>query len=698
MTDIFTNKYKLTLVLLIYLAFSVWVASGLCFVFFGGNFLDAPYEAIYYFWLEMAGEKGERLKLFAATIIPLLPPLAIYFSDRWGNEELYGSASFANKSEIKKAGLYSSSGVILGKSGGRFLVADGTEHVLLAAPTRSGKGVGFIIPNLLTWDESCLVLDMKFENYDSTSNFRRSCGQKIFQFSPGQRNTHRWNVFDLVDKDDPARIDSIHTIAQFICPTPDNSDPMWSTEARNLFIGAVLYLFDTGAKVTLGSVRRFVLDTSSEELESIVVADFEGELDPECRSSFLNFSKMGDKQQGGVRSDLTSSLAIFGNPLVDYATSSTDFDIRSLKREKTTIYLGATPTSLLKFSPLFNLFFQFFIAENTKVLPDEKTDPYKVLLLLDEFPVLGKMDLIKKGIGYFAGYNLRLAVIAQGLSQIEDIYAKTGQRAFLTNFKYRIFYAPNDDEDAQNVSKALGTKTVKNISDSKPSMINIGSGSRSESHSKAGRDLMMPQEVKMLDRSELLLFVESTNPIKTKKVVYFKDGFFKGKYYNLFAKDSTKGRVPLPVPEVTFNGVSSSSFNDVNEDEGLQVVGEDESLSDDEISSLVEQYFAENIEVEAYEDEGESQSEVYNPFGDDENEEPLNDEEINSFVDQYFSERVEIEPYDEAQQLLMAGRVEPVNEYVKSEEGAIDPFSVGLGGTSLSELLTQSKDVEIEEK
>jgi type IV secretion system protein VirD4 len=631
----FSDKLKPVLLLTAYIIVSIWVSGGLCFLFFGGDFLDAHFGAVFDFWEEMGGVKGQRLKVIMAILIPLLPPIAILLSDRWGKEELYGSARFAKSSEVAKAGLHSNTGIILGKDKGRFLVADGTEHVLLAAPTRSGKGVSFIIPNLLTWSDSCLVLDIKFENFEVTSNYRKACGQKVFQFSPGQRNTHRWNVFDLVDKDDPARIDTIQTIAHFICPTsPEASDPMWTTEGRNLLTSIILYLFDIGKKVSFGNVRRFILDSTVEDLDDILTSDFEERLDPETRSGFSNFIQMGDKQRGGVKSELTSSLSIFGNPLVDYATSESDFDIRDLKKEKITIYLGATPTSLLKYSQFFNLFFQFFISENTKVLPDEKTEPYKVLLLLDEFPVLGKMDLIKKGIGYFAGYNLRLAIICQGLAQVEDIYNKTGQRSFLTNFKYKEFYAPNDDEDALSISKALGTKTVKNISDSKPSLISIGSGSRSESHSKASRELMMPQEVKMLDRSELLIFVESTQPIKAKKLVYHQDKFFTGKYYDLFDKDGTASRIYPSVPPVVM-----PSLNKINASSDLELQGEEprnegleegelnglndgeEALSDDQISSLVEQYFFENVDIESYE---ETSDDEYNPFDVDESYEVSN--------------------------------------------------------------------------
>jgi type IV secretion system protein VirD4 len=642
-----------------YILAATWLSSGLCYVFYGGNFIDAEPWAIYYFWQEVHDLPGKRLKVFFAFIIPYLPPLAIIFSDRWSFEELYGSAKFATTKEIKKAALYATLGIILAKRGNNFLIADGTEHVFLAAPTRSGKGVGFVIPNLLAWDGSCIVLDMKFENYDSTANYRKACGHEVYQFSPGQRNTHCFNPFDLVDKDDPIRIDMLQTIASFIIPTPKNADPMWSAEGRNLLISACLYLLDSDEYLTFNKILHFVQTNSVDDIENTLIADHMEELDPVCRANFRTFLDMGDKQQGGVKTEVTGALTMFHNPLVAYATSKSDFDIRDLKKKKISIYLGATPKTLITFSQLYNLFFQFAIALNTERIPDSKTEPHQILMLLDEFPALGEMELIKKGIGYFAGYGIRLAVIAQGESQIEDIYTNTGLRSFLTNFKYKIYYAPNDPKDAESLSSQLGTKTVKNISDSKPSI--VSSGSRSESHSKASRSLMLAQEVRMLSRSKLILLAEAVAPIKAQKIVYFQDQFFKNKFFNVQNKDATPKRVPPPVPAVPIKVRDNSA----SKTGGADDLGMDNSepLSDDQMESFVAQYFNENIDIDNYVDDPETPEPAYNPFDQDDSFDETSSLEMNT------------ESYREAP-----------NEVL---DDISDPFDDTLENTSLADLLSK---------
>ena len=192
--------------------------------------------------------------------LALLAPLALFLKP--AKRSLHGDARFASSSEIRKAGLTGKKGIIVGKRGSDYLMFDGPQHVLLSAPTRSGKGVSVVIPNLLTWPESCVVLDIKRENWDITSAYRRKYGQRCYLFNPGATDarTHRYNPLGYISEDAGKRIDDIQKIANMIFPDLQGTDPIWTATPRSLFLGVVLYLLESpGKPVTLGQVLRETL-------------------------------------------------------------------------------------------------------------------------------------------------------------------------------------------------------------------------------------------------------------------------------------------------------------------------------------------------------------------------------------------------------------------------------------------------------
>lgn len=484
--------------------------------------------------------------LLIASIAPPVLFLVLFSLTLIKTEKLFGDARFASNREIKRKGLYDATGIIIGKRSGNFLVAGGTEHVLVAAPTRSGKGVGIVIPNLLNWDGSCVVLDIKLENYQATSGFRKKHRQKVYLFAPGDTNgrTHRYNPLDVIDGTNKGqRINAIQKIAFFLCPDPLNGDPMWASEGRNLFIAVVLYLIDREKTLTLGECNRFIKSYTKDELVELI-DHFRAELDDICIANFNNFLTMGEKQAAGVKSTLTTALNLFDNPIIDAATAATDFKFNDLRKKRTTIYVGVTPDNLGRLAPLLNLFFQQCCDVLTSSLPDKKTEPHKVLMLLDEFTSLGRMDIIKDGIAFFAGYHLRLMPIIQGPSQLEDKYGVAGRESMIQNFMYQIYFAPNNQKDAVAISESLGTKTVKAKSQSRSTFKRDVNTTTSET----GRALMLPQEVRQMSREDTLILIEAMPPIKAKKVVYYSDAAFAGRYYNVFDPDKNVGPLPVDIP------------------------------------------------------------------------------------------------------------------------------------------------------
>lgn len=349
----------------------------------------------------------------------------------------------------------------------------------------------------------------------------------------------------MIIPEDPAlRINEIQKISNFLAPNPLQGDTMWASEARKLFLATILLLQDTGAQLTLGETYRFINGTSVEEIDELL-AENANDLDPTCISNFINYINMGEKQRSGVKSTLTSALDLFDNPLIDAATSKSNFSFSDLRKNKTSIYVGVTPNNLARLKPLLNLFFQQCIDQNTQPLPDPATEPHKILMLMDEFTSLGRMDIIKDGIAFFAGYHIRLMPIIQGPSQLADKYGDDGKRSMISNFKFRVIFAPNDPKDAEEISRELGTKTVNQKSRSQ-GVWNTKNATKTTS--ETARALLLPQEVKHLSQEKEIIIIEAMPPIMDNKIVYYNDKSFTNRFFNVFDQSKNTGPLPSEAP------------------------------------------------------------------------------------------------------------------------------------------------------
>ena len=354
---------------LLYLIASCWLASWLAISWLG---IDKPLPGILdivILWYHYHDTDLVRQKLFLVSALPLLLPVIVLLLGK-KPPKLYGDARWANSWEVRKMNLYFKQGIVLGKYRGRLLMDDGIEHILVAAPTRSGKGVGIAIPNLLTHPGSSVVLDIKFENYDISAAFRQSHGQEVYLFAPGQKNTHRWNPLDLIDTNDPGMIGTIQMIANIICPTSDKADdPMWTAEARNIFIAAVLAHIHTQQPLQMNRINAWIKLHADPDILDEFITDNTHVLGPLCTENLVAYRDMGEKQRSGVQSTITSQLSVYDNPLVAAATACSDFNIADLRRKKMTIYLGATLESIVSLAPIYNLLFQAIAVLMTQKLP-----------------------------------------------------------------------------------------------------------------------------------------------------------------------------------------------------------------------------------------------------------------------------------------------------------------------------------------
>lgn len=516
-----------------------------------------PFTAFRYFPIyKNSPVKSVRLSVIFCAAFPFLCCIGLavlVYLSKSKQRSLHGDARFATYMEIKKAGLVARDSydktILVGqyKERGRneYLCYGGYQFVMLAAPTRSGKGVGIVIPNCLNYSDSLVVLDIKLENFDKTAGFRAKSGQEVYLFAPydecaaerqpgkaAPMRTHRYNPLGYVSEDPVDRIGDIDSIAQAFYNNPNSKDKFFDEQAKDLFRGITLLVLETpGIPHTLGEVFRQSSGYGKalpEHLnEMIEKAKAEGRpYSDECVAAISRVCTLSDNTFAGVKGSMQVPLMPWANARVDAATSANDFDLRDVRKRRMTIYVGITPNKLAEAKNIINLFFDQLINLNTKTLPQQdKSLKYQCLMILDEFTAAGKINQISQSISYQAGYNMRVLTIIQNKSQLEDVYGKPGALTLMSNHALMIMYAPSPvvQSDANEYSEMLGYQTVKNTSHSR----SFGKqGSRSDSTSDQKRALMLPQELKEMDMWEEIVSLEHTKPIRCAKIKYFEDPTF----------------------------------------------------------------------------------------------------------------------------------------------------------------------------
>ncbi len=471
--------------------------------------------------------------------IPLLGWLFLTYKIFAEQPTLYGDARFASASEMKSQGLFDKKpdSLVIGRANGRYLYYSGQRFALLAAPTRSGKGVGIVIPNLLLYGGSCVVLDIKQENFDLTSGYRQKHGQEVYLFNPYavDGRTHRWNPLTYVSTDPRFRVSDISSIATMLYPASiDGKDSFWKNHSQNVFIAFALYLFenrDFQAKlgcpaellppVTLGAMYRMSSAEDvpiKEHLQALMDLQF---ISPACKTALAGVISQNDEVFASILGTFKEPLLPWLNPIVDAATSADDFLLSDLRKRKITIYIGILPNKLSECRGIVNLFFAQLVNENTRELPQANSAlKHQCLLLMDEFTSIGRIDILSKAVSFMAGYNLRLLPIVQSLAQLDSVYGKDDSRTFVTNHALQIIYTPRLQSDANDYSEMLGYTSINKESVSRGKEI-----SRTRSDEK--RALMLPQEIKALSMEKEILVMEGlSRPILCDKIFYYKDKSF----------------------------------------------------------------------------------------------------------------------------------------------------------------------------
>ncbi|MCO6521234.1 MULTISPECIES: type IV secretory system conjugative DNA transfer family protein [Snodgrassella] len=603
------------LAMMVLIVAGLWIASALFLATHGVSYTKATPLMIVKYWHKYgevaAMNKSLKLCTIAGALVVILPPVGLFLLTN-KKQSLHGDAAFAKTPEIKKAGLFDveKNAILVGKRQNRLLYYGGNEFAALAAPTRTGKGVGVIIPNCLNYNDSMIVLDVKGENFKITSGYRtRVLKQKVFKFSPFTSNTHRWNPLSYISKKPAERISDVIQLSYMFYPDKKEGDNFFPAMARDLFVACVLYLMDTPTlPLTIGYVRRMASGFGKplkDYVEEIINKRDKSLpfLCSDCVEKFSQVVNQSDNTLSGIIGSFTEPLGLWTSAYVDMATSDDDFDFRDLRKQRMTVYFHLPANRIDEARVLINLFYSQALSKNLDTLPeDDKSLKYQLLLMMDEFTAAGAITEVKKSVSYIAGFNIRLLMIYQNRSQLEDAYGKNGMRTLLGNTRLTIIYTPVSDpiSDSQEYSEMMGYKTIKGRSISRGG----GREGQSVSISDQKRALMLPQELRAMPDEDEIILMRGINPIRAQKIIYWKDPIFTKRLLksirvpHLNVSEFMAAREGI-VTHLTEKDISAGKFNPemlVDIEEVYDMI--DDSMTEEEIKAVVDSYFAAKTDLD----------------------------------------------------------------------------------------------------
>lgn len=447
------------------------------------------------------------------------------------NVATYGSARWAEDREIRAAGLLGPDGVLLGRYDRDYLRHDGPEHLLCFAPTRSGKGVGLVVPTLLTWPASAIVHDIKGENWTLTAGFRARHG-RVLLFDPTNARSSAYNPL-LEVRQGEWEVRDVQNIADILVDPEGSLDKRnhWEKTSHSLLVGAILHVLYAEKDKTLAGVANFLSDPRrpvEATLRAMMETPHLGEagVHPVIASSARELLNKSENERSGVLSTAMSFLGLYRDPVVARVTARCDWRIADLvgSRQPATLYLVVPPSDINRTKPLIRLILNQIGRRLTEEL-HTSGERHRLLLMLDEFPALGRLDFFESALAFMAGYGIKGFLIAQSLNQIERAYGPNN--AILDNCHVRVSFATNDERTAKRVSDALGTATeLRDSTNYAGHRLAPWLGHLMVSRQETARPLLTPGEIMQLPPTDEIVMVAGTPPIRATKARYFEDARF----------------------------------------------------------------------------------------------------------------------------------------------------------------------------
>ncbi len=449
----------------------------------------------------------------------------------------YGSSRWATKVEISKSGLFGSKGVFLGALNGNYLRHDGPEHVMCFAPTRSGKGVGLVIPTLLSWTGSAVIHDIKGENWQLTSGWRAKFSHCLL-FNPTDPASAKYNPLLEVRKG-RHEVRDVQNIADILVDPEGALERRnhWEKTSHSLLVGVILHVLYAEQQKTLSYVATFLSDPSRSFERTLRVmmctnhlgTEGKPQVHPVVAQAARELLNKSENERSGVLSTAMSFLGLYRDPTVAETTSACDWRIADLMdaERPVSLYLVIPPSDISRTKPLVRLILNQIGRRLTEKLEGQegKNHRHQLLMMLDEFPALGRLDFFESALAFMAGYGIRAFLIAQSLNQITKAYGENN--AILDNCHVRIAFATNDERTAKRISDSLGTATElraqRNYAGHRlaPWLAHV-----MVSRQETARPLLTPGEVMQLPMDDEIVMVSGQPPIRAKKLRYFEDGNF----------------------------------------------------------------------------------------------------------------------------------------------------------------------------
>lgn len=477
----------------------------------------------------------------------------------------YGTARWANLDDLDLLGVLKNKytdGVILGLAKGLFkeykVIDNSNTHIALIAPTRAGKGVGVIIPTLLNWQSSSIVLDLKKENYVKTAGFREKVlKHKIIKFAPHDENSSSYNPLAQIRLRTKYEYVDAQIIADILTDLGEGkARDHWVTQASALLVALILHVCyektKKGEVASLGHVMDFFNDPSKPILERILeLMKFNHSDDPEFFNTIYDSSQNAGinpgthpivsrtaaeiinkdpRESSGIISSCITAITLYKDPIIRKNTTAVDFKINDLMNDETPVdlYVIIEAASISVLSPLIRILISQIIGILCPKMedPDKMPHKHKLLLMLDEFPAFGKIPLLEKALAYIAGYGMKAVVIAQGINQLRQAYGD--KNMILENCSTAVFYTPQatDKATAELISALLGKRTIKTQNKSFKAL-KLDTGNVSEN--KIARELLTLEEVMRYSDKKNLVFFKGKPTYRGIKITYFNNPYFKDK-------------------------------------------------------------------------------------------------------------------------------------------------------------------------
>lgn len=488
-----------------------------------------PWQVYPYYLALQAHSSIQAQLLFAVFAGPASVLIGImlyiaYQSDT--SRKPFGCAHSANAFEIFNAGFYQAKGILLGKKLGGFLYSGGYEHVMVFAPSGSGKTSAIAIPNLFTWSGSVVVNDVKGTLYQTTSKYRQDkLGNECYVWAPASLKTHRYNPLSFISSDKIERVKDIQRIAHIFIPNK-KGDIFWSQSSRELFTALVLYFLDSNEQsATLGKINRLVKQQDFDSwLEDKLYHSTN--YDAVFYQNGFAYLNTDERTRSNILKSFVGYFELFDDPIVDAATTASDFDILQLRQKKISLYITFNDDDMDRLSPIITVFWQQMISKMIAQVPSISNEPHDVLCVIDEFSSMGRLETLRTSLKLLREYRVRCIIMVQYIAQTFEQYSHDEAKAFL-NIKTKVAFTPDNIDDAKYISDALGQTTQRIQTTSNSWQVDLGGGSQTLNYQYQAIPLMRPEEVLKIKPGKAIIMKTGCQPIMSTQCIWYQESRFK---------------------------------------------------------------------------------------------------------------------------------------------------------------------------